>query len=480
MINKKIIIENLFWRFLGRSSSQAITFIVSIILARLLTPELYGTIALIIVITSILQVFIDSGLGNALIQKIDADYIDFSTIFYFNILVCSLLYALLYYIAPYIAIFYKNKELVCLVRVVGTILIISGLRNVQLAYISRHLLFKKYFIASLFGSIFSGIGSIFMAYNKYEIWALAFQTISGQIIITIILWLIIPWRPSFVFSFQRLIKLFSFGWKLLASSFLGIFFNDIRKLIIGKLYTKEDLAFFNQGNLIPNYIISNINSSIDSVIFPVMSKLQNKADALKIMIRRSIQISSFLIMPLMTGLAVCSRTLIHIVLTDKWLPCIPYLYIYCFTFSIYPIHTANLNAIKAQGRSDIFLKLDIIKNTISLIALLITMKISVMAMAYSLIITSILNQLINTWPNKKILNYSYMEQIKDVIPSIISSLIMGVIVYFIQYLFNSSYIILISQIFVGVIVYLIISIKINRNSCQLILTLIKNECQNGR
>lgn len=449
------------------------TFIVSIVLARLLDPSVYGTVALVTVFTTIMQVFVDSGMGSALIQKKDADDLDFSSVFYFNIMMCSVLYLIMFVAAPFIAAFYKTSELTSVVRVLSLILIISGVKNVQQAYVSKNMLFKKFFFSTLGGTIGAAIVGITMAYLGFGVWALVAQMLFNTAVDTTILWITVKWRPKKMFSLERLKGLFSYGWKLLVSSLIDTVYRDLSQLIIGKKYSKSDLAQYNQGSKFPALIVSNINTSIDSVLLPTMSKEQDNPEIVKSMTRRSIKISTYIIMPFMVGLAVCAEPLVSLILTDKWLPCVPFLRIFCFSYAFWPIHTANLNAIKAMGRSDLFLILEIIKKAVGLVAILITMWISVMAMAYSLIVTSIFSQLINSYPNKKLLNYSYAQQFKDMLPQICASLFMGVVVYCVQFLGLNSILTLLIQVPVGVVLYVGISKVFHIDSFEYLIGTIK-------
>ncbi|WP_455124503.1 lipopolysaccharide biosynthesis protein [Ruminococcus sp.] len=468
------VITNFFWRFLERCGAQGVTFIVSIVLARLLDPTVYGTVALVTIFTTIMQVFVDSGMGNALIQKKDADDLDFSSVFYFNMAMCSVLYLIMFFAAPFIASFYRMPELTAIVRVLSFVVVISGVKNVQQAYVSRHLMFKRFFFSTLGGTIGAAVIGIAMAYLGFGVWALVAQMLFNAAVDTTILWITVKWRPKKMFSFQRLKSLFSYGWKLLASSLIDTVYNDLRQLIIGKKYSSGDLAYYNQGKKFPQLIVTNINTSIDSVLLPTMSKAQDDMAAVRSMTRRAIKTSTFLMMPAMIGLAVCAEPLVQLILTEKWLPCVLFLRIFCITYAFYPIHTANLNAIKAMGRSDLFLKLEIIKKTVGIIAILITMWISVQAMAYSFLVTTILNQIINSWPNKKLLNYSYFEQVKDMMPQILLSLGMGAAIYAVSFLHLSASLTLLIQIPLGVLVYWSGSKIFHVESYTYIIEMVKN------
>lgn len=471
---KAKVFTNLIWRFAERVGAQLVTFIVSLVLARILVPEDYGTIALITIFTTIIQVFVDSGLGNALIQKKDSDDLDFSTVFYTNIVFCLALYAILFFCSPYIAKFYGNEQLTDLTRVLGLIIIVSGLKNVQQAYVSKNLMFKKFFLATLIGTIGSGIVGIFLAKKGFGAWALVAQQLFNVIVDTIILWITVKWRPKMAFSFNRLKTLFSYGWKLLIASLIDTVYNNVRQLLIGKLYSSADLAFYNRGKQFPELIVNNVNTSIDSVLLPTMSQEQENKEKVKNMTRRAIKTSIFIMAPLMMGLAFTSNNVIIILLTEKWLPSVPFLCIFAVTFMFYPIHTANLNAIKAMGRSDLYLKLEIIKKFVGITLLLVTMRISVMAMAYTLLLSGLLSQIINAWPNKKLLGYSYLAQVKDILPSIIIAFLMGIIVYAIN-IFNINVILkLIIQIIIGGIMYVSMAKLLKIDSLEYIISFIGN------
>lgn len=424
-VTKKNIFSNLIWRFLERSGAQLVGFVVTVVLARLLTPEDYGTIALISVFISILNVFVDSGLGTALVQKKDADNIDFSTVFYVNIILCVLLYIILFVVAPFLARFYKNTSLISIIRVLGITILISGIKNIQNSYVSRTLQFKKFFFSTLAGTVVAAVVGIWMAYNGFGVWALVSQQLTNLFIDTLVLWITVKWRPGFVFSFKRLKGLFSFGWKLLVSALLETVYNKIYQLVIGKKYSSEELAYYTKGDFFPNVIISNLDNAINSVLLPVMSREQDDVVRIKTMTRRAIMVSVYCMAPLMIGLAVCAPSIVTLLLTEKWLPCVPFLRIFCITYVFWPIHTANLNAIRAMGRSDLFLKLEIVKKVVGFTILIIVMWFGIKIMAYSLLLSSFLCQIVNTWPNKKLLDYGYLDQMKDILPEIVLSIAMG-------------------------------------------------------
>jgi len=473
MDEKNRVFSNLFWRFAERCGAQIVQTIVSIVLARVLAPEIFGTVALVIVFANILQVFVDSGLGNALIQKKDADDLDFSTVFYFNIVWCLALYGVIYVAAPYIAKFYDDSSLIPVIRILCLMVVISGVRNVQQAYVSKTLQFKKFFFSTIAGTVVSATVGIGMAIAGYGIWALVAQKLLSLAIDTLVLWLIVKWYPKRMFSFARLKGLVSFGWKLLVSSLFDVLYNNLRQLIIGKLYTESDLAYYNQGKQIPDLLINNINTSIDSVLLPVLSNEQDSKERVKSMTRRAIKTSTYIMAPVMIGLFVTAPYIIEILLTEKWLDCVLYLRIFCVTYIFYPIHTANLNAIKAMGRSDLFLKLEIVKKVIGILLLVSTMWFGVDIMAYSLLLTSLISQIVNTRPNKKLLDYGYMEQIKDIAPSIILAVVMGLCISIFSLVQLPIFVVLVLQVGFGVAIYIIGSIVTKNDSFQYLWEVIK-------
>ena len=421
-----------------------------------------------------LQVFVDSGLGTALIQKKDADDLDFSSVFYFNFIVCMVLYAGMFMAAPYIAVFYKDTTLTPVIRVISLTIVISGVKGIQQAYVSKNMLFKRFFFSTIGGTIFSAVLGIAMAYMGFGVWALVAQQLSNTAIDTLILWLTVRWRPKKMFSFERLKGLFSFGWKLLVSSLLDTAYNNLRNLIIGKLYSSSDLAFYNQGDKFPKVIVTNINTSIDSVLLPTMSVEQDNPERIKQMTRRAIKTSTYVMAPLMMGLAFCAEPVVRLILTDKWIPCIPFLRIFCITYMFWPVHTANLNAINAMGRSDWFLRLEIVKKIVGLIILLSTMWFGVMAMAYSLLLSSVLSQIINSWPNRKLLGYGYLEQVRDFAPGILLAAGMGICVYFVGYLPLPMIITLLIQIVLGAIIYIAASAILKLEEFEYLLGMVKS------
>lgn len=471
------VISGLLWKFSERMAAQIVTFIVTIILARMIAPEDYGAIALITIFITIANVFVVSGFGNALIQKKDADDIDFSSVFYFNIVFSLLIYFIIFLMAPYVARFYDMDILKPLLRVLALKVVLAGVNSIQQAYVSKKMMFRKFFLSTLIGTIVSAFVGVGLAIYGAGVWALVAQQLSNALLDTVILWITVKWRPILKFDFGRVIGLISYGWKILATNLINAIYDNLKNLIIGKKYSSTDLAYYSKGKQFPELFVTNINSAIGSVLFPAMALIQDDKERLKESIRKSIMVSSFIMLPLMAGLFVLADDVVTLLLTDTWSFCVPYLRIACIYLSTYPINTANLQALNAIGRSDYYLKLEVIKRSIGIILILITMNYGVFWIASSDILVTIFAIIINTYPNSKLLNYSLIEQMKDLLPNIIRSIIMGSIVYVINGVLNNyiDFILirLIVNTIIGSIIYFALSYLTNSEEIKIILEKIK-------
>ena len=467
------IITGLFWRFGERIFAQGVSFIISLILARLLTPNDYGIVAILLIFIDIANVFVVSSFGVALVQKKDADQLDFSSVFYFNVALSFGIYGLLFMVAPYIETFYSIDGLASLLRLLSLKLILSGANSVQQAYVQRNMLFKKFFFSTLIGTLISAVVGIYMAYKGFGPLALVCQYLTNSLIDTVVLFVTVKWRPIKQFSIQRLIPLIQYGWKILVAGLLGTFYMNLRSFVIGKRYSTDDLAYYNQGQKFPQLLVTNLNTAIDSVLLPAMAQVQNNQEQLKQLIRQSISYASLIMWPLMIGLLTVSENLVILLLTEKWLPCLPFMWLACLQFALEPVQTANLQAIKAVGRSDIILKLEIIKKGYGILILLLTMKYGVFAIALGGVTQTFVATICNTYPNRKLLGYRYREQIKDLFPSIGMSLVMGALVLGIGKLFNSPLIALIIQVVSGIVIYIILVYLFNRDMFESVIQKMK-------
>ncbi len=445
------------WKFSERILAQGVSLIVSIVLARLLMPDEYGLIALVLVFINIVNVLVTNGLGLSLIQKKNSDDIDFSTVFYLSLFIGIVLFFLVFAAAPYLAKFYENDLLCPIVRVLGIKIILASVNSIQQAYISKYFLFQKFFFATLFGTLVSGIVGISMAYSGFGVWSLVAQYLVNSLIGTIVLFITLPWRPKLAFSMNKGKVLFSYAWKLMISGFINTTFGQLKNLIIGKIYSKADLAFYEKGNYFPQIIISNLNSAVSDVVFPFMAKKGDKAYEIKCFAKKSLRNISYIVTPCMIGLILIAKNLITVLLTNKWINSVPYLQIMCIYWLMQPMQTINWQILKAIGRSDLCLKLEIIKKGISLVILFMVMNISINAIIITSVALAVVSSIINAIPVKKLISYSIKEQIIDIMPSFYLSLGMAVVVYSVTFLNLSAFISLIIQCIVGVVVYLLLS-----------------------
>ncbi|WP_404427737.1 lipopolysaccharide biosynthesis protein [Ureibacillus chungkukjangi] len=452
-ITRGKILSSIIWKVLERGGTQGIQFLVMILLARLLLPEDFGLIVIVTIFITISSLIVESGFGSALIQKKDADEIDFSSIFYLNLVVASLLYFILYFSAPMIASFFDEPQLVSVLRILSLTLFSGAILSIQNAIISRNMQFKNLFVSSLIAVVLSGAVGIAMALLNFGIWALVAQQLIHRFMVPMILWFTVNWRPRLIFSITRIKQLYNYGWKLLVSSLIYTFYLNLQNLLIGKLFNPALLGFYNRGMQFPNIIVDNINGSIQNVMFPALSAEQDNKVKLKEMVRRLISLSTFIVFPMMVGLAVIAEPLIRLLLTEKWLPTVPFLQIFCIYYALWTVDISNLQAIKAVGRSDIYLKLEIIKIVVGLIILAITIPFGTHAMALGMLVNGIIAPIVDGYPNKKLLNYHLIEQWKDALPAILLSVLMGACIYCIKWLGLSDLPTILLQVLAGIIFY---------------------------
>jgi len=456
---RRHIFLSLIWKYLEQCSLQVVQFVISIVLARLLMPDDFGVIALVSIFISIAGVFIGSGLPAALIQKKDADALDFSSVFWLSICIAFFIYTALFFATPLIAAFYEKQILVSIIRIIGLFLFLNVFISMQGVVVAKKLWFKKMFYRTLIVSIPTGFFGIFLAYKGFGVWALVWQQIFNAILAFIFMQFVVKWKPTFAFSFSRVKSLFNFGWKLLMSTLINLIFGNLHKLIIGKYFSSAMLGFCDKGESFPKLIITNIDASIQAVMFPTFAEFQNDREKLKQMFRRSITFSSFVIFPIMALLAVVAEPTVRLILGEKWLPCVIFMQIFCFLYALWPIHSNNLTVMKALGRSDLFLKLEIIKGLLGVLLVLVGLIVfkSIYALVGAVAVSSLLCVFINAYPNKKLLNYGYWEQMKDVLPYFMLSILVGILVFPMAYIHIHDVVLIATQVLLGGSLYLLIS-----------------------
>lgn len=451
------ILSNVAWRFAEQISSYSVTFIVSIIIARILAPEDYGSIAIIMVFITLANIFVQNGFSAALIQKKNADNLDFSSIFYFILAFSTVLYAILFVISPYVASYYNSDVLCPALRVLGLRLIIGTVNTVQQAVIAKRMIFRKNFFSTLGGNVVSGILGLVAAYEGLGLWALIIQNLSHLVVTTIILWNTVKWRPILAFSWKRLKGLLNFGWKLMASALAGAIYDDLRTLIIGKVYSKSDLAYYSRGQQFPQLIMNNVNNAVSSVTFPVLSEKQDNKDDLANSNRRLIQIMSGVISPLLVGLAIVAEPLVHIILTDKWLPCVPFLRVCCIFYWLTCIYNAYLTSYKAIGNSGLALKIELIDDIIGIILIVCFFRISVMAIAMVTVISRIAAFFVCWFITKNIFNVPVRNQISDSLMPVLLAIVISPLLWYIGIWVYYPIIAIFIQLFVGVALYSVVA-----------------------
>lgn len=447
----------LIWKLLERFGVLGTQFLLQIVLARILNPEDYGVLSIMVIFTTLANVFIQNGFNTSLIQNKDVTEEDYSSVFWVSLFITVVVYGILFLTAPIIAEFYDMPSLIKPFRVLCLVLFPGAYNSVQLAKVSREMDFRKVFYSNMIGIIVAGGIGIAVALMGGGLWALVVQTLMNVSIACIVMMFTVKWKPKFVLNFSRINILFSYGWKLLTSGLLDTLYQNLQSLVIGKKYSAVTLAFYERGKQFPQYGINAINSAVQSVLLPAMSAEQDDLLKVKDMTRKSVAISSFLLFPMMAGLAAVAPTLVSLLLTDKWLPCVPYMQICCISFAFYPIYSSHLQAMKAVGRSDIFLKLEIAKKIVGITMLLIAVFCfsTPLAIALTGVISIPFDIFINALPNKKLIYYNYGEVIKDIIPPFVLSVIMFVVVECIRVLHFRNLVTLCVQIIVGIFVYMI-------------------------
>lgn len=447
------------WKLSERLAVQCVQLAIQVLLARMLGPAHYGMLAILLAFTGLANVFVQTGFSTALVRNKDVNEADYSSVFCMSTLVAAVAYGLIFAIAPTVGEFYDMPELVAPLRVIALVLFPGALNAVQQAKVSRELNFRVVFISNLVAVAVSGAVGIAIACNGGGLWALVAQSVLNVTVASSVMLFTVRWRPRFQCDFLRVKVLFSFGWKLLAAGLLDAIYHDLSSLVMGKKYSSETLGYYNRGRQFPQVLINAVNGTVQSVMLPVMSAQQDDRQQLKQTMRRSVILSSYLIFPVMAGLAAVATPLVELLLTEKWLPCVPYLRVFCFSLAFYPVHSCNLQAINAVGRSDVFLKLAVIKRTLGCIMLVTAVVLfsSPMAVALTSAVATLINCFINAGPNKKLIGYAYREQMSDILPSALAALAMMAAVLPLGTLPLSTVPLLTVQVAAGVVIYVSIS-----------------------
>ena len=458
---KKKTVKGVAWTSLDQVATLGFTFVIGVILARLLSPSDYGLLAMIAVFNAIAFAFLDSGFGNALIRKPDLTEDDNSTAFYFNILAGVVMTGVIWLIAPWVAKFYDKPILTQLLRVEGLLLIISSFTIVQNSQLSRALNFKAKMIINITSQVIAGAVAIFAAYHGFGVWSLVIQHFASSVIRLILLWIFSPWRPRGRWNKNSFKYLWGYGSKMLASGLLDRIYGNIYPIVIGKFYSAADLGQYTRANGYAAIPSQGLTGVLQQVTFPVLSQIQEDDYRLANSYRRMLRFSVFLVFPIMIGMAALAHPLVISLVTDKWAQCVPYLQIICFSSMWYPVHAINLNLLQVKGRSDLFLRLEIIKKAIITIAIFICVPFGIMGICVGSVCTSIICLVINTYYTGKLIHVGFLRQMMDMTPTLLSSLAMGAIIYFAVIALENDVVKLAVGIPLGIVVYIVI-VKIFR------------------
>ena len=415
------------WKLLERGGNQSIQLVVQIVMARMLTPKEFGALAIMLVFINIGNVIVTSGMSTALVQSEEVDNSDFSTVFWMSLGASTVLFAALFVVAPTLSTFYDMPAIVSALRVLGIIFLITAFNSVQVAIVQREMQFRKVFNATIVSVLVSGVIGIAAALMGAGLWALILQQLVYQLTNCFVLGLQVKWFPSFVFESAKAWRLFSYGWKLLISGLLDQGYQSLSDLIIGKQFSASSLGLVSQGKKYPQAVGSMLDGAIQPVMLSAVSRVQKDVSQVKRLVRRALKTSTFLIVPSMTLFAVAAESIVGLLLGEKWLPCVPFLQMYCFIYALLPIHTTNLQALNGMGRSDLFLKLELIKKAYGLCFILFAAFVmrDVYLMVAMYMITDIISTFVNAYPNKQVIGYSYSEQIRDIAPAFMISAIAG-------------------------------------------------------
>ncbi|MFV5688861.1 lipopolysaccharide biosynthesis protein [Flavobacterium sp. ZT3R25] len=461
------------WSAIERFSVQGFQFVTSIILARLVVPSEYGLIAMLAIFIAIAQSFVDSGFSNALVQKNDSTETDYSTVFYFNTAVSLLVYSVLFLSAPYIALFYKEPLLDLICKWMGLNVIIQGLSVVQVAKLTVLLDFKTQASASLIAVIISGLLGVSLAYFGYGVWALLIQTLVNNLLNTIFLWIFAKWLPKFVFSWNSLKSLFSFGSKLLLSGLLHTIYINLYSLVIGRKYSAMDVGFFNQSSLLARFPSVSLMAIITRAIYPIQCKIKDDDVLIGTSFINYLRMSCYIIFPIMISIAVLSKPLILILLTDKWLPMAVSLSVLCIAYMWIPIMVLNNQILNVMGRSDYFLKSEIVKKIGGILILIITIPFGLTIICIGLFVYNLFDMIIIIYYSKKVINIGYYKQFKTILPFILLSVIMAGMIFFSMQMFSNAYYQLSVGFIIGIITYITLSKLFNIKEFDFLLSILK-------
>lgn len=476
------VISGMKWKAFERLFLQLVNAATPMVLARLLMPADFGVVAILSVFITIAKTFVNNGIANSIIQKKDSDLVDSSTVFYTQLTISVICYIILFFIAPKISSYYNNSELTLMLRVMSLSLIIGSFGSMQTTTMKKNMDFSKSFIINGISTIVYGVVGIGMAYSGFGVWSLVFANLANSFSLTITSTILIRWKPSFTFSFNRLKSLFSYSWKLSVGWIVGTIHQDVYTIVIGTYFNQATLGYYNRAGSFPHIITKTVTEVVDGVMFPALSKIQDNKEKLKEVTRNLLSVNSFVLFPVFLGLAAVSENLVLLVLTEKWLPAAPMMQIMCITYALNSLNNSNMQVFNSMGRSDIFMKFELIKRTFSLLLLMIfawmssfISWINIYFVISILLLMAIASNLMNSYQNSKLLGYKFKQIIADVLPSFIMAIIMALVVWYVGHINLFLIATLIIQVACGMVVYGLLAVIFRPKAAKLLITIAKEK-----
>lgn len=473
--SKANIIRGFVWEFLEKGSVQALHLVFSLILARLLSPDDYGIIALISIFVQVSLIIVTNGFKTSLVQKKDTDLLDFSSVFYFSLFLAGLLYFVLYISAPHIALFYNNVQITIVIRLVALQLFPQAICSVQTAYVSRCMQFKELFWSSLFSMVIEGVLSIGMALAGAGVWALVAQAMVSSVVRATVLFILVKWRPGFQFSFARIRKLLGFGSKMLGISLLDQIFESLYSAIIGKAYNTEILGIYNRGQQLPQVLSTNVEGAVAGVALPALSARNDDIATVRQAVRKITKGYTYIMIPCLLGVAAVAEPLTLILLSEKWAASIPYLRLFCFIYVCRTLNSVNVHALYALGKGGLVLGMQVLKKVVIIVEVIIAVRYGIMALVISQLFQGIFESFLHACLAKKVLHYTYKDQMKDIMPQLLTSIVMYILVSLVAFLKISMVFRFVIQIMAGVLIYLLVSRFLNLSAFSMCINLLREK-----
>lgn len=467
-------VSGMIWKSLEQYGVLFIQFVVQIVLARIIAPEAYGVIAIVSIFIGLANVFVQKGFSIALVQKKDIDENDLSTVFYFSLIIAAILYVVIFISAPFIAVFFHSEQLVPLLRVISVTLFTGAFCSIQNAILQRNIHYKEVFISSVIAIGVSGGIAIVLALQGFGVWALALQQILYSVLTAIALFCFVKWLPKCIFNIESLKSVYSFGWKVLAVGLLDELFGELRSLVIGRKYDSASLSFYSRGRQLPNLLMKSVNGALQSVLLPLMSSVQENKQLVGQLIKQSISVSTYILYPILVWLAITAPSVVSILLTDKWLPCVVFIQIHCLYYAAWPLATPNQQALYSMGKSGTMMKIEMVRKPLDVIVLLVSASMGLVPIAIGAVLIEWFSLPVYVYLCSRETGYSIFKQIRDISPVIISTAIIGFVMFLLGKIESNPFVILTIQTTVGGVIYYILSRLFRIDALQYLHTKVKS------